>query len=85
MTNMEDAYTKQFLKRFRENLNFKKLQGVFEAVLGKAVWEVLSCQINPQEIAKSDSFAFCLYDNRRDPQTVLKCTNFIMDIVESAG
>jgi putative nucleotidyltransferase with HDIG domain len=38
---MQDTYTQDFLRRFRENLNLKKQQQVFEHMLGKASWEIL--------------------------------------------
>lgn len=38
---MKDAYTEEFLRRLRENLNLKKQQQVFENMLGPASWEIL--------------------------------------------
>jgi len=45
---MKDNYTDEFLRRLRENLNLKKEQQVFEAMLGKASWEIL-----PEKAAKN--------------------------------
>jgi len=79
---MNDAYTTEFLRRLRDNLNLKKQKEVFEAVLGKALWEILPVGITAKELTKLSSLISCNRTRCKDPQGALKCAKLMIDVMK---